>query len=96
MTQTQLDDIKKKVIPILKAAGVKRSSLFGSVVRGEATKKSDIDILVEFSHGKTLFDFVDLELKLEDILGRKVDLGEFGTIKPRIKDQVLKQQVRIL
>lgn len=96
MTKVKLEEIKQKIMPILKAAGVKRSSLFGSIVRGEETKKSDIDILVELPEGKTLFDFIGLEIQLEDVLGTNVDLGEYDTLKPRIKDQVLEEQVRIL
>jgi len=43
-----------------------------------------------------LLDFVALKLELEDILGRKVDLVEFDTIKPRLKDRILKEQVVII
>jgi len=91
-----IDQIKKKAIPILKEAGVKRSSLFGSVVRGEAGKKSDIDILVELPKNQSLFDFVDLQLKLEQVLGKKVDLVEYSTIKPRLKPYILNDQLQII
>ena len=94
--KSDIDVIKKKALPILKEAGVTRSSIFGSYVRGEAKKTSDIDILVDFPRGKGLFEFVGLQQKLEEALGKKVDLGEFSTIKPRIKDNVLSQQVRIM
>ncbi len=98
MTQSQkrLEKIKTKILPILKQAGVKRSSLFGSYVRGEETKDSDIDILVELPKGKSLFDFVDLQLKLEEMLNRKVDLVEYSTIKPRLKPYILDNQLQIL
>ncbi len=89
-------DIKKKVLPILKEAGVIRSSLFGSVVRGEAKKSSDIDILIEPPKGMGLFEFIDLQHKLEDALKRKVDLGEYSTIKPRLHDNILNSAVQIL
>jgi len=91
-----LEEIKKKAIPILKGAGVTRSSIFGSYVRGETREDSDIDILVDFPRGKGLFEFIGLQQKLEEVLGKKVDLGEYSTLKPRIKDHVLSQQVRIL
>lgn len=89
-------NIKKKALPILKKAGATRSSIFGSYVSGEQRKNSDIDILVELPRGKSLFDFIDLQLKLEDALGKKVDLGEYSTIKPRLKDSILNHHVRIL
>lgn len=94
--RTDLSQIKSSILPILKQAGVKRSSLFGSYVRGEARKGSDIDILVELPKGKSLFDFIDLQIQLEEVLGRKVDLGEYSTIKPRLKEYILKEAVQII
>lgn len=94
--KSKIEEIKKKAIPILKEAGVTRSSLFGSVVRGEAVKDSDIDMLVELPKYISLFDFVGLQLKLEQALNIKVDLGEFSTIKPRLRDYILKEAVQIL
>lgn len=94
--KADLEQIKKKVLPILKEAGVKRSSLFGSYARGDQKKGSDIDILVELPKGKSLLDFVDLQLKLEGALGKKVDLGEYSTIKPRLKPYILNDQIQII
>ena len=94
--KVNIDQIKQKVVPILKEAGVKRSSLFGSVVRGEAGKNSDIDILVEFPEGKTLLDLVRLEKKLESALNKKVDLLTFNSIHPLLKDYIRKDQLQIL
>lgn len=94
--QKRIEQIKDKILPILKEAGVKRSSLFGSYVRGDQTKGSDIDILVDFPRGKSLFDFIDLQLKLEDVLGKRVDLGEYTTIKPRLKEYINNEAVRII
>lgn len=96
MTHAKLDQLKEKAIPILKEAGVTRSSIFGSYVRGEEKDDSDIDMLVEFPKGKSLFDFVYLQLKLEEALNKKVDIGEYKTIKPRIRDRILSEQVQIL
>ena len=94
--KSDIDVIKDKVVPILKEAGGTRSSIFGSYVRGETRKDSDIDILVDFPRGKGLFEFIGLKQELEKVLGKKVDLGEYSTLEPRIKDSVLSQQVRIL
>lgn len=96
MTRAVLDEIKRKVIPILKEEGVTRSSVFGSTARGDNRPDSDIDILVDFPKGKSLFDFVGLQLKLEDVLHKKVDLIQYGSIKLRIRDQILNEQVPIL
>jgi len=94
--KTNLSEIKNKVIPILKNAGITRSAIFGSYVRGEETEKSDIDLLVEYPKGTNLFDVVDLQDKLENALGRKVDLVSYKTIKPRLKPYILSEQVQIL
>jgi hypothetical protein len=92
----QIEEIREKILPVLKKYWVRRASIFGSVVRGEATENSDIDILVEIRSNISLLDFVGLKLELEEVLGRKVDLGEYDTIKPIIKDRILKEQVAIL
>jgi len=91
-----VEEIKNKIIPILKRHGVTRAGIFGSVVRGEETKESDIDVLVEIESRMSLLDFVGLKLELEDALGKRVDLGEYSTIKPIIKEQILSEEVAIL
>ena len=70
-------------------------SLFGSVARDEAGPDSDVDLLVEFSQPVGLFDFIGLQQRLEAILGCKVDLGTPRSLKPRIKDQVLKEAIHV-
>jgi len=71
---------------------VLKAALFGSVVRGEAKKKSDIDILVKLKRGKTLIDLVKLQHLLEDELGQKVDLLTYGSIHPLLKGIILEEQ----
>jgi len=91
-----IDEIKSKVIPILKRYGVKKAAIFGSVVRGEAEADSDLDILVEIKNDMSLLDFVGLKIEIEEALGRKIDLVEYSTIKPLIKERILSEQVVIL
>lgn len=93
--QINIDQIKNRIIPLLKEAGVNRCSVFGSYARGENDKDSDLDLLVEISKNKTLFDIVALKLKLEEILGKKVDLVEYETIKPALKEIILNNQLPI-
>lgn len=88
--------IKKEIIPILERYGIKKAGLFGSVVRGELKEDSDLDILVQIEGEVSLLDFVGLKLDLEDRLGRKVDLVEYSTIKPLLRESILKEQVAIL
>ena len=89
----KVEDIKKKILPILKKYGVTRAGIFGSVVRGEAKEDSDVDILVEIEKRMSLLDFVGLKLELEEALGRRVDLGEYSTIKPIIRKQILSEEM---
>ena len=91
-----VDEIRNTVLPILKKYGVRRASIFGSAVREEMKESSDVDILVEIDRDISLLDFVALKLELEDALGRRVDLVEYDTIKPRLRDRILKEQVVIL
>jgi predicted nucleotidyltransferase len=91
-----LDEIKEKIVPILKSAGVTRSAIFGSYVRGEATEKSDIDILVDYPKGLSLFDVAELKYTLEDALEKPVDLVNYNHIKPLLKPYILSEQIPIL
>lgn len=92
----RLEAIKKKALPILKEAGVNRSSLFGSIVRGDMGKDSDIDILVDLPRGKSLLDLVRLQRKLEEVLGKEVDVITYNSIHPLLKDYILRDQLQIL
>lgn len=74
---------------------VTRLRLFGSVVRGEDTPGSDIDLLVEFSAPKSLLDLVGLEQELEDALGRDVDLLTPASLSPYLRDRIL-AEARVL
>jgi len=66
---------------------------FGSYVRGEQKDTSDVDILVRFLEGATLFDFVGLADFLEEKLGIKVDIVPVDTIRKEIREQVMKEAV---
>ena len=85
--------IQNKAIPVLKNAGVIRSSLFGSSVKGVMRADSDIDFLVEFPRGKTLLDLGQLKLNLELVLEKQVDLVTYKSISPYLRDRILADQV---
>jgi len=74
---------------------VKEIGIFGSYVKGEQKKVSDIDILVEFEEPIGLFEFMDLEENLSTLLGIKVDLVSKKALKPRIGEHILKEVVYI-
>ncbi|MEK7597029.1 MAG: nucleotidyltransferase family protein [Patescibacteria group bacterium] len=87
-----MDKITVKIIPILKKYGVSRASLFGSVARGEESKKSDIDILIEPAKGTTLFDMAGIQIDLQKSLKKSVDLITYGSINPMLKGHILKDE----
>ncbi|MBN1866662.1 nucleotidyltransferase family protein [Candidatus Sumerlaeota bacterium] len=75
--------------------GVAEIGVFGSLVRGEATEDSDIDILVEFDRSIGFFRFLELEERLSEYLGAKVDLVTRAALKPHIGRRIL-DEVAIL
>jgi predicted nucleotidyltransferase len=92
----QLRKAQEKALPILQQNGIKRAAFFGSIVRGEMTDESDIDILVEFEGRKSLLDLAGLKLDLEGALERRVDLLTYQQMNPMLKDRILAEQVQIL
>ena len=80
----------------LRAAGITRLSLFGSVARGEATTESDVDLMAEFDPDRpfSLLDMVRLENRLADILGVSVDLAPARAMKDRVRERASREAVR--
>ena len=74
---------------------IKELGIFGSYVRGEQKKNSDIDILVAFSQTPGLFDYIRIENRLSKILHKKVDLVMKGTLKPTIGKQIMKEVIYV-
>lgn len=81
----------------LRAAGIVSLTLFGSTARDEAGEASDIDLMCEIDDARVhdLLQFVGLELKLRDIVGRDVDLVERGYMRPRIAQRAALDQVAV-
>lgn len=96
MQKLTIEDIKQKAIPVLTKAGIKKSSLFGSYVRGEQQENSDIDILVEYPLHIDLFTIGELKENLEEVLGKSVDLVGYSGIKADLKKYILPEQVQII
>ncbi|MEO0143411.1 MAG: nucleotidyltransferase family protein [candidate division WOR-3 bacterium] len=74
---------------------VKEIGVFGSFVRGEQNKKSDVDILVEYEEIPGLIKFIELELYIQKLLKRKVDLIEKEGIRPELKEKILKEVIYV-
>ena len=91
------DELKRKLAqckPELKNGfQVKGIGIFGSYVRNEQNKNSDLDVLVEFEEEPGLFKFMELENYLKTILRVKVDLVMKNALKPQIGRHVLNEVV---
>jgi len=90
----KLKEIGMKIIPVLKRHGVTKAGIFGSYSTGENKKRSDIDILVEFKG--SLIDLIGLEMELEEVLGKKVDLLTYKGISPYLKKSIIADEVKII
>jgi predicted nucleotidyltransferase len=93
VTQREALDILSTHRDELKGFGVKSIALFGSTVRDEARSESDIDVLVEFDCPVGMFAFLRLQHRLEELLGRRVDLVTPAALKRQLRDQILKEAV---
>jgi len=89
------DEKIKKAVAILKNHGATIIKIFGSYVREDSRKGSDLDILVEFSERKSLLDLVGIEQELEEALGIKVDLLTRKSISPYLIDDIEKEAVQV-
>jgi len=95
----RLTDIKdilaEHKLEIQRKFKIKKIGVFGSYTRGKHNKKSDIDILVEFSEPVGLFEFMDLEEYLRSLFGVKVDLVSKKALKPHIGERILREVIYI-
>jgi predicted nucleotidyltransferase len=82
---------KDEILRIAAKHGARNVRVFGSAARGEATPGSDVDILVDMERGRTLLDLGGLLMELRDLLGVDVDVVTEHGLKPRIREQVLKE-----
>jgi uncharacterized protein len=83
--------VMEKLRSMLIRQGAKKIGIFGSYARGEIRKGSDIDIMVEFSEGKSLLDLVRIERELSEVAGRKVDLLTEKSVSPYLIDRIKKE-----
>jgi predicted nucleotidyltransferase len=87
------EGVREEIHRIAAAHGARSVRVFGSVARDEASDFSDLDLLVEMTPGRSLFDLVALGADLEDALGVAVDVVTEKSITPYIRDQVLAEAV---
>jgi uncharacterized protein len=90
-----LKDERKEILRIAASHGAQNVRVFGSLARGEAGPDSDIDILVELDHGRSLLDIIAIKQDLEDLMGCDVDVVTEAAISPYIREQVLKEAISL-
>ncbi len=87
--------LKEHKNELFKKYNIKSLGVFGSYARGEEMPESDVDILVEFSLIPDLFEYMEIERNMEDILSKKVDLIEKNSIKKGLEKYILNEVVMI-
>jgi predicted nucleotidyltransferase len=85
---------KAEILRVAEVHGARNIRVFGSVVRGDNRDDSDVDLLVEFEEGKTLFDLIGLKLDLQNLLGATVDVVTPNSLR-YIRDRVLAEALPI-
>lgn len=88
MNEHQASHQEQKIAQILRSHGVVSAAIFGSYARGEADSTSDIDLLIEFPEGTSLFDVIKLQDELEMGVGRRVDLVSRRHLSPRLEKRI--------
>ena len=86
---------RAEILRIAAEHGAHNVRVFGSVARGDSRADSDIDLLVDFEPGRSLFDHAGLWVKLQSLLGRRVDVVTERGLRPRIRDHVLREAVQL-
>ncbi|MCP4591024.1 MAG: nucleotidyltransferase [bacterium] len=84
---------REKIVAIAARYGARNVRVFGSVARGDADDKSDVDFVVDFDDGASLMDHAGLLMELQELLGRKVDVAPEKYLRPRLRDRVLEEAV---
>jgi uncharacterized protein len=91
----RLDEFRESIVTTAATHGASNILLFGSVARGEEHDQSDIDFLVRLEPGRTLLDLVRLESKLEELLGRPVDVVTEASLAEPIRARALREAIRV-
>jgi predicted nucleotidyltransferase len=84
------------IIPILKKQNIEKASIFGSVAKGTAGIHSDLDVLITPGDNFTIFNVIELEEELKNLLKCKVDIVEHAALKFSIRQEALSSAISIL
>lgn len=90
-----IEEIRQKTSPVFKKYHITRAGIFGSFAKGTFHAMSDIDLLIETQDAISLLDFIEIKNELEDVLMMPVDLVLYDAVKPRLKKDILSEEIRI-
>jgi predicted nucleotidyltransferase len=93
MTAASVRDHRDAILEIARRYGAHDIRIFGSVARGDATESSDLDLIVRFEPGRSLFDHGGFLMDLRDLLGVKVDVISEGGLRDRFREHVMKEAI---
>ena len=87
---SRLPIARNKIAAFCRKHGIRRFSLFGSVLRDDFGPDGDVDVVVEFRPDVRfgLFELVDMQDELSQIVGRKADIHEFRSLRPWMQEEV--------
>jgi predicted nucleotidyltransferase len=91
----QVESLRDEILRAAEANGARHVRLFGSAARGEESEASDVDVLVALEPGRTLLDLARLELRLEELLHRPVDVVPESGLQEPFRSAVLRDAVRV-
>jgi predicted nucleotidyltransferase len=95
MNRDELISRREEILRIAKQRGARRVRVFGSVARGEENSGSDVDFLVDFEPGRSLFDHGGLVMDLEELLGVKVDVLSERGLRTRFREGIEAEAVSL-
>lgn len=90
-----LSNKREEILRISTAHGATNLRVFGSVSHGEATDKSDLDLLINLEPGRTLIDIIAIKRDIEDLLGCAIDVVTENAVSPYIREQIRKEAISL-
>ncbi len=92
-TRELLTKQREAILDIARRHSAHDIRVFGSIVRSDTTESSDVDLIVRFEPGHSLFDHGGLLMDLRDLLCAKVDSISEGEMRPRFRERVMKEAI---
>ena len=89
----ELKERREQILAIAERHGARRIQVFGSTARGEDSRDSDVDFLIELERGRSLLDIIAMKQDLEDLLQCGVDVVTEEAVSPYIRDEIVTRAI---